>query len=241
MKLFLTYDEYSILVNTPQAYQTLKVKKDAPFDEVKTAYRKLALELHPDKNQSDDEGKKFKVISEAYQQLKQEHKKGKKNGFSNQKYKRADKTNQNFRKKNTQWGAPPGGRTPEEDWSRFTKDFEESNPSFWKEYEKKFWEQYNAHIYGNQDDEEFEKTKEPDNPPNLFVDVDQSLCIGCCSCEIIAPDVFEINKLSRMNPKSRVINQRGAGFNTIMNAAQTCPTKAINVEDTDKKERLYPI
>jgi len=76
--------------------------------------------------------------------------------------------------------------------------------------------------------------------PNLFVDVDKSLCIGCCSCETIAPGVFEINKQSRSNPKSSVINQKGAGMNTIMNAAQTCPTKAIKVENIDTKERLFP-
>jgi len=66
------------------------------------------------------------------------------------------------------------------------------------------------------------------------------LCIGCCSCEIIAPDVFLVNKNSRTNPKSSVINPKGAGINKIMNAAETCPTKAIIVENIDTKERLYP-
>jgi len=37
-----------------------------------------------------------------------------------------------------------------------------------------------------------------------------------------------------------VINPRGAGLNKIMNAAETCPTKAIIVENIDTKERLYP-
>jgi ferredoxin len=72
------------------------------------------------------------------------------------------------------------------------------------------------------------------------VNVDKSLCIGCCSCEIIAPDVFEINKKSRSNPKSSVINQKGAGVNKIMNAAETCPTKAIRVENSDTNEKLFP-
>ena len=57
---------------------------------------------------------------------------------------------------------------------------------------------------------------------------------------MIAPDVFEINKETKSNPKSSVINQKGAGVNKIMNAAETCPTKAIIVENTDSKERLYP-
>jgi len=37
-----------------------------------------------------------------------------------------------------------------------------------------------------------------------------------------------------------VINQKGAGVNKIMSAAQTCPTKAISVENTSTKEKLYP-
>ena len=63
---------------------------------------------------------------------------------------------------------------------------------------------------------------------------------GCCSCETIAPGVFEINKQTRSNPKSSVINQKGAGINKIMNAAQTCPTKAIRVDNIDTKERIFP-
>ena len=57
---------------------------------------------------------------------------------------------------------------------------------------------------------------------------------------MIAPDVFSINRNSRSNPKSSVINPKGAGINRIMNAAETCPTKAISVENTDTKERLFP-
>ncbi len=72
------------------------------------------------------------------------------------------------------------------------------------------------------------------------MDVDKSLCIGCCSCEILAPNVFEINKETKSNPKSSVINQKGAGINKIMNAAETCPTKAISVKNIDTKERLFP-
>ena len=87
---------------------------------------------------------------------------------------------------------------------------------------------------------EYEKAKEPDQQPDLQVSVDKSLCIGCCSCEIIAPTVFEIDKHSQTNPKSKVINQKGAGVNKIMNAAETCPTKAIRVENIRTKEKLFP-
>ena len=44
-----------------------------------------------------------------------------------------------------------------------------------------------------------------------------------------------------MNPKSHVYNERGAGCNKIMNAAETCPTKAINVEDKDTKQKTFTL
>ncbi len=51
-------------------YETLGVGKDASGDEIKSAYRKLAKQYHPDLNKGDeDAAHKFKEVNEAYQVL----------------------------------------------------------------------------------------------------------------------------------------------------------------------------
>lgn len=55
-------------------YEVLDVPKDASKQEIKKAYRELALKYHPDRNKSPDAEEKFKEISQAYAVLSDDEK-----------------------------------------------------------------------------------------------------------------------------------------------------------------------
>src|SRR5947208_2570903 len=49
-------------------YEVLAVEKSVTIEEIKKAYRKLAVKYHPDKNPGDKEAEeKFKELGEAYE------------------------------------------------------------------------------------------------------------------------------------------------------------------------------
>jgi len=70
--------------NKKDYYEVLGVSRNAAQEEIKNAYRKLALQYHPDRNKSPEAEEKFKEISEAYAVLSDEEKRRQYNTFGHE-------------------------------------------------------------------------------------------------------------------------------------------------------------
>ncbi len=65
--------------------------------------------------------------------------------------------------------------------------------------------------------------------------VDRDKCIGAGNCVVAAPTVFELDKEN----KAIVLDPSSVSEKTLWEAAESCPTSAIIIED-DEGNQLYP-
>lgn len=64
------------MATNTELYATLGVKQDASQEEIKRAFRKLAMEFHPDRNKEQNAETRFKQVNAAYEVLSDPEKRG---------------------------------------------------------------------------------------------------------------------------------------------------------------------
>lgn len=67
-------DKQPVIIMKKDYYEILGVSRNCTKDEIKRAYRNLALKYHPDRNNDKESEEKFKEIAEAYAVLYDEEK-----------------------------------------------------------------------------------------------------------------------------------------------------------------------
>ena len=75
-----------------------------------------------------------------------------------------------------------------------------------------------------------------DNQKRYKIKIDRNLCIGAASCVALAMKTFELDSEN----KAIVIDEAGDEAEVIKLAAESCPTKAIILENVEPGEQEYP-
>ena len=72
------------------------------------------------------------------------------------------------------------------------------------------------------------------------ISIEPGLCLAFGGCETVAPKVFTVDKIKRINPKASIKSESGDTIDKILTAAQACPTKAIKIIDRYTGYQIYP-
>jgi len=196
-------------------YAILGIPEKAKYNEIRAAYRILAKKYHPDRNNSDFAEDMIKKINAAFEVLS-----------NREKRRQYDETDfDNYWSHNEDKVVGDDGDNNDND----------NNMKYGYE---------NIKINNNNDLGAELKTQSIgllDIPKGRFhLTVDPSLCMAFGSCETLAPKVFVVEKNKIFNPKAIVKSETGADFDSILAAAQTCPTKAIRIIDRYTGEQIFP-
>lgn len=211
-------------------YQTLGILKKASDKEIKSAYRRLARKYHPDRNSIVSE-EIMKNINIAFEVLSDPEKRD-----------QYDKTNFNF-VRHKDIANKSSGNKKNTDNSSSSNDNSESYENRSSSYSATTIDGHSNFNFDNTilNPEETSTINNLEIPKSQFqIIVEPSLCLAFGSCETLAPKVFVVEKNRRINPKAIVKSETGADFETILDAAKTCPTKAIIIIDRYSGEHIYP-
>ena len=209
-------------------YEVLEISRYANQLEIKSAFRRLARRYHPDRNStvSDDIMKNiniaFEILSDPGKRQQYDE------SLAGERPRKLDRTDQNREGNST---------SNQNNWQVHTisDDLDGQTGSYHNEVDVNFESRLNA--------EHEAASLGKDNTlleSRYRIIVEPSLCLAFGSCETLAPKVFVVEKNRRINPKAIVISETAEDFETILDAAKTCPTKAIFIIDRYTGERIFP-
>jgi curved DNA-binding protein CbpA len=209
-------------------YEVLEISRYASQREIKGAFRRLARKYHPDRNStvSDDIMKNINIAFEILSDpgKRQQYDETLVVGHPRQ----SDRSDQN-RDSDSSYS--------QNDWQVNITSDDPSSPTVSYDNDTDSNSQnrlnagYEAELLGKDD---------PTLESRYRIIVEPSLCLAFGSCETLAPKVFVVEKNRRINPKAVVISETAEAFETILDAAKTCPTKAIFIIDRYTGERIFP-
>jgi molecular chaperone DnaJ len=211
-------------------YGVLDIPASANQKEIKIAYRRLARKYHPDRNSkvSDDIMKNINIAFETLSdtQKRQEY---------DEKLKRSKSTTVQKSQEDTFYYSNEN----ETAWNPDTDTINQKYP-----YQHTNNDNYDSETNNNQtisQPETFDMPNEftPVIQSRYQIIVEPSLCLAFGSCEVLAPKVFVVEKDRQFNPKAVVISETAEDFETILDAAKTCPTKAIIIIDRYTGNRIF--
>jgi curved DNA-binding protein CbpA len=209
-------------------YEVLEISRYANQREIKSAFRRLARKYHPDRNStvSDDI---MKNINIAFETLSDP---GKRQQYDETIVvghpRHSDRSDQNGDSDSAyiqnDWQVNITSDDPRSQTVSYDNDTDSNS-------QNRLNAGYEAALLGKDD---------PSLESRYRIIVEPSLCLAFGSCETLAPKVFVVEKNRRINPKAVVISETAEAFETILDAAQTCPTKAIIIIDKYTGERIFP-
>lgn len=130
-------------------YEVLGVTRKADADELKKAYRKLAMQFHPDKNPNDKKSEeRFKEISEAYDTLSDPQKKQNYDQFGHMGSQAGFKPGSNPFEGFASGGGFRGGQRSGGGFGNFNQGFDPNSESFQNSFSDLFGEMFNGQRRG---------------------------------------------------------------------------------------------
>ena len=217
-------------LDTDDYYKTLGLLKQASTKEIKIAYRRLARKYHPDRN-SDVSDDVMKNINIAFEVLSDPDKR------KEYDEKIIDRALENSDKVDNRHDNDDANRGNHQSYDEI------GSPSSYGDTAVDHFSSYYSidDMYFKSQQAKITAKNTLEIPKGRYqIIVEPSLCLAFGSCETLAPKVFVVEKDKPINPKAVVMSETGTDFETILDAAKTCPTKAIIIIDRYSGERIYP-